>query len=151
MSLEMNHFVCTQCAVAYAEAGLCTQHPDEPLLDGRKETVVEFLSGLDAARLRKKLVRITVGLGLVFIVIGIMALMLVVPDADERRGDGLIWSVILGYTVVLSFFTRKVIKNDQPLYETWTNEAHLRPGADQVEEILGHRVQDVRRRAQAGL
>ena len=62
MSSATKVYICALCVTTYPKPGMCTEHPEEPLLDVGDDAVRRYLAELDAKSLRRRLARVTIGL-----------------------------------------------------------------------------------------
>ena len=135
-------YICVQCVAAYSAAGFCPNHPDEPLLDTRDETVREYLATLDAKRLRKKigwaLLATSVTLGpLLFKLTSWLVGLLFESDA-RAAGSMRFLSVLVGVAFIgtaLESIRRMMVVRHRRRFADWTLETGFSLDGDVLDDI----------------
>ena len=134
-------YICVQCVAAYSAAGFCPNHPDEPLLDTRDETVREYLATLDAKRLRKKigwaLLATSVTLGPLLFKLTSWLVGLNESDARAARSMRFL-TVLVGVACIgtaLESIRRMMVARHHRRFAAWTLETGFSQDSDVLDDI----------------
>ena len=139
--MPRDKFICCICACTKPEAGFCSEHSDEPLLDVDDPSVLAYLVSLDEAALRKRLNKVIVPLG------GVMFLMLLVSGFLLRQKEHLddllvtfLW--IMTTSMVIAVLRKRLITTYQYRFGPWTNAHDNRPTKQDIDEAEALRRSD---------
>lgn len=144
--MDTNHtrYICVQCVAAYSAAGFCPNHPDEPLLDTRDETVREYLAALDAKRLRKKigwaLLATSVTLGPLLFKLTSWLVGLLFESGERAAGSMRFLTVLVGGAFIgtaLESIRRMMVVRHRNRFADWTLETGFSQDGDVLDDIDG--------------